>query len=42
MGGGGLKQLQEKLVDRALVRCIHGGPGGWPLVGVARGQHPFA
>ena len=27
---------------RALAQGVHGGPEGWPLAGVARGQRPLA
>ena len=38
--GGGLKQLQAKRADRALVRGVDGGPGGWLPGGGCKGALP--
>ena len=38
--GGGLKQLQAKRADRALVRGVHGGPEDWPPGGGYKGEAP--
>ena len=38
----GVKQLRAKRADRALVRGVHWGPGGWPPFGGCKGALPLA
>ena len=41
MGGGSSNCKRSEQTERR-AQGVHGGPGDWPLPGVARGQWPLA